>query len=126
MLEAYDGDSDPMEHVVMFQVQMALYGTSDAIMCRAVRPKPTIASLLEMRQKEDEHLGWYLARFTKEIRAIPDVHPSLVIQAFMIRIRPSRLFWSLMERPPMTVLEILQRANQNVTAETLVAEKRED
>ncbi|RZS08002.1 hypothetical protein BHM03_00038930 [Ensete ventricosum] len=123
MLEAYDGDSDPMEHVVMFQVQMALYGTSDAII---VRPKPTIASLLGMRQKEDEHHGWYLARFTKEIRVIPDVHPSLVIQAFMIRIRPSRLFWSLMERPPMTVLEILQRANQNVAAETLVAEKHED
>ncbi|RRT67344.1 hypothetical protein B296_00012384 [Ensete ventricosum] len=94
MLEAYDGSSDPMEHVVAFHVQMALYGTSDAIMCRAfpttlrgiargwydrlppssihtfykparefefnflasVRPKPTAASLLRMRQREDEHL----------------------------------------------------------------------
>ncbi|RWW17411.1 hypothetical protein GW17_00018668 [Ensete ventricosum] len=76
MLEAYDGSSDPMEHVTAFQVQMALYGTSDAII---VQPKPIAASLLEMRQKEDEHLGRYLARFTKEIRAIPDPHPSLVI-----------------------------------------------
>ncbi|RRT34311.1 hypothetical protein B296_00040022 [Ensete ventricosum] len=114
---------------------MALYGTSDAIMCWAfpmtlygivqgwygllplasinsfdqlVREfeanfltstlfKPIVVSLLEMRQKEDEHLGLYLARFIKEIRAIPDKHPSLVIQAFMIGIRPSRLFWLLME-----------------------------
>ncbi|RRT48188.1 hypothetical protein B296_00049923 [Ensete ventricosum] len=83
----------------------------------SAQPKPTTVSLLEMRQKEDEPLSLYL--FTKEIRAIPDVHPSLVIHAFMIRIRPSRLFWSLVERPPMTMLEILQRANQYVVVEAL-------
>ncbi|RWW41241.1 hypothetical protein BHE74_00053290 [Ensete ventricosum] len=92
----------------------------------SARPKPTAASLLGIRQKEEEHLGQYLARFTDEVRAIPDTHPSLVIQAFMIEIRPSRLFWSLVERPPVTVPEMLQRDNQYVTVETLVAEKRED
>ncbi|RWW03179.1 hypothetical protein BHE74_00051669, partial [Ensete ventricosum] len=94
MLETYDGDSNPIEHMAALQAQMALYGTSDAIIAQ---PKPTVASLLGMRQKEDEHLGWYLARFMEEIRATPNAHPSLVIQAFMIGIRPSRLFWSLVE-----------------------------
>ncbi|RWW16253.1 hypothetical protein GW17_00019874 [Ensete ventricosum] len=164
MLEAYDGSSDPMKHVVAFHAQMTLYGTSDAIMCRAfpttlrgitrgwydrlspssihsfdqltrefeanflssARPKPTTASLLEMRQKEDEHLGRYLAHFTEEIRAIPNTHLSLVIQAFMIGIRPSRLFWSHVEQPPTTVPEMLQRANQYIAAEILVVEKHED
>ncbi|RRT61355.1 hypothetical protein B296_00013794 [Ensete ventricosum] len=91
----------------------------------SVWPKPTAMSILGMRQKEGEHLGLYLARFTKEIRAIPDAHSSLVIQAFMIGIRPSHLFWSLVERPPMTVLKMLQRANQYVIVKALVAEKRE-
>ncbi|RRT64983.1 hypothetical protein B296_00015641 [Ensete ventricosum] len=106
-LEAYDGGSDPMKHVTAFRAQMALYNTSDTIMCRAfpttlrgvargwygrlslasirsfdqlarefeanflisTRPNPTVASLLEMRQKEDEALGPYLGRSTREIRA---------------------------------------------------------
>ncbi|RRT46592.1 hypothetical protein B296_00005585 [Ensete ventricosum] len=85
--------------------------------------KPTVASLLGMRQKEDEPLGPYLTHFTKEIRAIPDAHTSLVIQALMIGIRPSCLFLSLMEQPPMTMPKMLQRANQYVALEALVAEK---
>ncbi|RWW23900.1 hypothetical protein GW17_00011834 [Ensete ventricosum] len=106
MLEAYDDNSDPMKHIATFH--------------------PTTASLLGMRQKEDEHLSWYLAHFTEEIRAIPDAHPSLVIQAFMIEIMPSCLFWSLVERPPATMPEMLQRAYQYVTVEILVAKKYED
>ncbi|RRT67457.1 hypothetical protein B296_00015730 [Ensete ventricosum] len=106
MLEAYDDNSDPMKHIATFQ--------------------PTTASLLGMRQKEDEHLSWYLAHFTEEIRVIPDAHPSLVIQAFMIEIRPSCLFWSLVERPLATMPEMLQRAYQYITVEILVAEKYED
>ncbi|RZR80976.1 hypothetical protein BHM03_00007114 [Ensete ventricosum] len=127
-LEAYDGGSDPMEHVVAFRARMALYGTLDAIMCQAFPTtlRGTAASLLGMRQKEEEPLGRYLARFTKEIGAIPNSHSSLVIQAFMIRITPSHLFWSLVERPPMTMPEMLQRANQYVIAEALVAEKCKD
>ncbi|RRT60843.1 hypothetical protein B296_00022859 [Ensete ventricosum] len=85
----------------------------------STRTKSTTASLLRMRQKE-EHLGQYLTRFTDEIKAILDAHPSLVIQAFMIRIRPSRLFGSLVECPPVTVPEMLQRVSQYVVAKTLV------
>ncbi|RWW56690.1 hypothetical protein BHE74_00036579 [Ensete ventricosum] len=92
----------------------------------SARPKPTTASLLGMAQGSDERLSQFVGWFTLQVQGIPDLHPSLAIQAFLTGLRPSRFFWSLIERLPATLPEMLQRAHQYVAAETLVASKREE
>ncbi|RWW83055.1 hypothetical protein BHE74_00008459, partial [Ensete ventricosum] len=163
-LEPYDGSGDPVEHVATFRAQMALYDTSEALMCRAFPttlrgsarnwyarlkpasipsfdvlarefessflasscPRPTTASLLGMAQGSDEPLSQFVRRFTSQVQGIPDLHPSLAIQVFLTGLKPSRFFWSLIERPPTTLPEMLQRAHQYVAAETLIAGKRDE
>ncbi|RRT36501.1 hypothetical protein B296_00025869 [Ensete ventricosum] len=143
-LESYGGSTDLTEHGTAFRAQMALYDTSDALMCYTfpttlrgsaqmwysrIKPffissfdqfakefernfiassylRPTIASLLGLTQGNDEPLAQFVSIFSGEIRRMPDTHPTLAIQAFLMGLWPSRFFWSLIERPLSTVPEI--------------------
>ncbi|RWV86373.1 hypothetical protein GW17_00051735 [Ensete ventricosum] len=60
------------------------------------------------------------------LHGVPDVHPSLAIQAFLMGLKASRSFWLLIERLPVTIPEMLQRAHQYIAVEARVAGKRDE
>ncbi|RZS14749.1 hypothetical protein BHM03_00046479 [Ensete ventricosum] len=58
--------------------------------------------------------------------ALYDTFDALMCRVFLMGLKPSRFFWSLIERPPMTVPEMLQRAHQYIAVEALVASKQDE
>ncbi|RWW74239.1 hypothetical protein BHE74_00017821 [Ensete ventricosum] len=92
----------------------------------SARPKPTTASLLGLVQGSDKPLSLFVGRFTSQAQGIPDLRPSLAIQALLTGLRPSMFFWSLIKRPPAMLPEILQWVHQYMATETLVAGKRDE
>ncbi|RWV78476.1 hypothetical protein GW17_00060556, partial [Ensete ventricosum] len=68
-------------------------------------PRSTVASLLGLNQGNDKPLTQFVSRFSVEVRKMPDIHPTMAIQAFLIGL------WS---------------SCQYVAAESLVVGKRED
>ncbi|RWW02351.1 hypothetical protein GW17_00034564 [Ensete ventricosum] len=106
-LESYDGSSDPVEHIAAFRAHMALYGSSNALMSPDLNHPRPCSSALARRTISPSPTSC----FATEIRGVPDAHPSLVIQHSCWACDP-QVFWSLVERPPATVSEMLRRANQ--------------
>nr|XP_009420585.1 PREDICTED: uncharacterized protein LOC104000295 [Musa acuminata subsp. malaccensis] len=104
---------------------MALYGTSDALMCRAFPTTlrgPARAWYNGLKTGTITSFDQLARDFELNFLAYARPKPS----AFMIGLRPSRFFWSLVERPPTAVPEMLQRASQFVAAETWMAGRREE
>ena len=85
-----------------------------------------MATLLVLSQREDESLSKFVACFAVKIRGFPNTHPSLIMQAFFMSLRPSRFFWLLIEKPPATIPEMLQRTNWYIVAEALMVGRCED
>ncbi|RWW51954.1 hypothetical protein BHE74_00041650, partial [Ensete ventricosum] len=50
----------------------------------SARPRPTTTSLLGLSQGSEEPLAQFVGHFAIEIQGVPDAHPSLMIQAFLI------------------------------------------
>ena len=84
--------------------------------------KKSIACLMNIKQREDETLRFYITRFNKEELLIDEINDKILIVAFTNGLRNENFLFSLYKNYPKTITDVLYRVIKYVNAEdTLLA-----
>ena len=93
----------------------------------AHRYKKSTACLISIKQREDETLRSYIARFNKEALSIDEVDDKILVTAFTNGLWKGKFLFSLYKNDPKTMSDVLYKATKYMNAEDalLTHEKRE-
>ena len=91
------------------------------------RYKKSTACLISIKQREDETLRSYIARFNKEALSIDEANDKILVAAFTNGLRKGKFLFSLYKNDSKTMSDMLYRATKYMNAEDalLTREKRE-
>ena len=91
------------------------------------RYKKSTTCLVSIKQREDETLRSYIARFNKEALSIDEADDKILVAAFTNGLRKGKFLFSLYKNDPKTMSNVLYRLTKYMNAEDalLTLEKRE-
>jgi len=72
---------------------------------------------VSIKQREDETLRSYIARFNKEALSIDEANDKILVAAFMNRLRKGKFLFSLYKNDPKTMSNVLYKATKYINAE---------
>ena len=72
---------------------------------------------MTIQQRTEESLREYMVRFNNESLQVRDRDDKVVMTAFIHGLRKQKLYTELVERPPRSVREMLDRAHEKANAE---------
>ncbi|XP_071926041.1 uncharacterized protein [Coffea arabica] len=75
------------------------------------------AHLMTIQQRPEESLREYMVRFNNESLQVRDRDDKVVMAAFINGLRKQKLYTELVERPPKSVREMLDRTHEKANAE---------
>ena len=79
--------------------------------------KKSIACLVSIKQREDEKLRSYIARFNKEALSIDEANDKILVATFTNGLRKGKFLFSLYKNDPKTMSDVLYRATKYMNAE---------
>ncbi|XP_022865186.1 uncharacterized protein LOC111385058 [Olea europaea var. sylvestris] len=122
-IKEYDGTTDPINHLNVYtdvmNLQVALAQFS-AFFASSKRIRKTAASLMQLRQGQNETLREFMIRFNKERLQIPDLHITTAVFALTYAIRCEAFKMSLSKTLPRTVTELLTRGEKYINMEEML------
>ena len=80
------------------------------------RYKKFIACLMSIKQREDEMLRSYIARFNKEAFSIDEANYKILIIAFNNGLHKGKFLFSLYKNDPKTMSDVLYQATKYINA----------
>ncbi|PWA89901.1 gag protein [Artemisia annua] len=88
------------------------------------RFQKTQAEILGIRQRPEESLKDYVARFSKETLHMADHSDAMVSGAFISGLRPGRMFKDLIAKPPASLKDLFTQTHNFIRAEDANNENR--
>ena len=89
------------------------------------RYKKSTACLMSIKQREDETLRSYIARFNKEALSIEEADDKIVVAAFTNVLRKGKFLVSLYKNDPKTMSDVLYKATIYMNAEDALLARKE-
>ncbi|XP_065638023.1 uncharacterized protein LOC136071090 [Quercus suber] len=89
------------------------------------RYKKSTACLMSIKQREDETLRSYIARFNKEALSIDEVDDKILVAAFTNGLRKGKFLFSLYKNDPKTMPDVLYRATKYMNTEDALLAREE-
>ena len=92
---------------------------------RGHKYKKSIAFLMSLKQREDETLKSYIARFHKEALSINEVDDMILVAAFTNGLRKGKFLFSLYKNDLKTMSDVLYRATKYMNVEDALLAREE-
>ena len=80
---------------------------------------------MNIKQREDEMLRSYIARFNKEAFSIDEVDDKTLVAAFTNGLQKGKFLFSLYKNGPKTMLNVLYRATKYMNAKDALLAREE-
>ena len=89
------------------------------------RYKKSTVYLMSIKQREDETLRSYIARFDKETLSIDKANDKILVSAFTNGLQKGKFLFSLYKNDLMTMSDVLYRATKYMNAEDALLARKE-
>ena len=80
---------------------------------------------MSIRQREDETLRFYIARFNKEALSINEANDKILVAAFTNGLQKGKFLFSLYKNDPKTMSDVLYKATKYMNAEDVLLAREE-
>ncbi|KAL0406411.1 UNVERIFIED_CONTAM: hypothetical protein Slati_3955000 [Sesamum latifolium] len=116
-LPAYDGTSDPAEHIHKFENAALLHKYTDGIKSHVFLITLTNSAQQWIKQEDNKTLRAYIQRFNKAILEVPTAHQEVLVNAFTQGLRGGPLFESLAKKSAIDFLDVLAQTGKYMNLE---------